>query len=132
MSDEEFKATPVFMQNLMTKEFDELDEEDKAFMMGRASMAFDNFPTGVVTNDDGTVTIDKYVQAKITYNALSHKQQVTLMGSLLAHLFVLVARTVEDPHPELDRMLALIAHVVSPEFLAEYGGLAHDPNDEIN
>jgi len=124
-------ATPEFVYKLMTSEFEDLDEADRQFMMGRASLAFENFPEGVVMHEDGSVTIDKYVQAKITYNALSHKQQVTFIGSLLSTLFSTVINTVDEPAPELQRILAFIASTVSVEFIKS-NSMGHDPDDEIN
>lgn len=82
-------------------EFEDLPEEEKERFISFAPEAFVKFGEGAKMHDDNWVSLSPQTQAKIIFNALSHKQQVLLVNGLLQGLVNMVIDEVEDMSPRL-------------------------------
>jgi hypothetical protein len=96
-------------------EFEDLPEEEKERFVSFAPEAFVKFGEGAKLHDDMWVSLSPQAQAKIVFNALSHKQQVLLINGLLQGLVHIVIEEVEDMSPRLKEYVRELVLMLLPQ-----------------
>lgn len=102
---------------LLTKEYDDLDESTKDFFREKASIAFTDFPKGAKKNKNNSVTLSPDVQAKIVFNAMSHKQQASFFAALIARLILTIGQDHENLSEESVKVLEFATQSIPQELL---------------
>ena len=100
---------------LLMGEFEDLPEEEKERFVSFAPEAFVKFGEGAKMHDDKWVSLSPQTQAKIIFNALSHKQQVLLTNGLLQGLVNIVIDEVEDMSPRLKQYVHELIMMILPQ-----------------
>lgn len=115
---DEDKSIPEEMAKyLMTADYEDLPEDVQAYFRERASVAFADFDTGVKFNKSGSVTVTPDAQARIVFNALSHRHQGLFLASVLAKTFVTLMAEYDDLSEQGRNMLDFVSGVLPPEMV---------------
>lgn len=122
------------MSTTFISEFEELSLEEQEEFKKHAREAFSHFPDGATFDDRGNVTLTPLVQARVTYNAMSHRQQVHLMSRVLLGFVQVIKEEITEPS---FRMIAVMSEIITmfpPEFVQklnqDFDAFFHDVDDQ--